>query len=45
MKVEVIVEKTKTGYSAFASKYPVYSVGRSLPELKKRDSGGFKSLF
>src|SRR5690348_13831371 len=35
MKIEVIVEKTKTGYSAYASKYPVYSVGSSLPELQK----------
>lgn len=34
MKVEVIVEKTKTGYSAYAKKYPVYTVGNSLEELK-----------
>lgn len=34
MKIEMIVEKTKTGYSAFAEKYPVYSVGKSLEELK-----------
>ena len=34
MKVEVIVEKTKTGYSAYAKKYPVYTVGSSLEELK-----------
>ena len=29
-----IVEKTKTGYSAYAEKYPVYTVGNSLEELK-----------
>ncbi len=34
MKIEVIVEKTKTGYSAYAQKYPVYTVGTSLEELK-----------
>jgi len=27
MKIEMIVEKTKTGYSAYAEKYPVYTVG------------------
>jgi predicted RNase H-like HicB family nuclease len=34
MKITVIVEKTKTGYSAYAEKYPVYTVGKSLEELK-----------
>ena len=34
MKIEMIVEKTKTGYSAYAEKYPVYTVGKSLDELK-----------
>jgi predicted RNase H-like HicB family nuclease len=34
MKIEMIVEKTKTGYSAYAQKYPVYTVGNSLEELK-----------
>lgn len=34
MKIEVIVEKIKTGYSAYAEKYPVYTVGKSLQELK-----------
>jgi predicted RNase H-like HicB family nuclease len=33
-KIEIIVERTKTGYSAFAAKYPVYTVGSSLEELK-----------
>ena len=35
MKIEMIIEKTKTGYSAYAAKYPVYTVGHSLEELKK----------
>jgi predicted RNase H-like HicB family nuclease len=34
MKIEMIVERTKTGYSAYAEKYPVYTVGGSLEELK-----------
>ncbi len=34
MKIEVIIEKTKTGYSAFAKKYPVYTVGENFEELK-----------
>lgn len=34
MKIEMIVERTKTGYSAYAAKYPVYTVGKSLGALK-----------
>ncbi|MEX8547117.1 MAG: hypothetical protein V5804_05890 [Mucilaginibacter sp.] len=34
MKIEMIVEKTKTGYSAYAEKYPVYTVDTTLEELK-----------
>ena len=34
MKIEMIVERTKTGYSAYAENYPVYTVGSSLEELK-----------
>ncbi len=34
MKIEMIVERTKTGYSAYAERYPVYTVGGSLEELK-----------
>ena len=28
------VEKTRTGYSAYAEKFPVYTAGKSLEELK-----------
>ena len=35
MKVEMIVEKTKTGYSAYAVKYDVFTTGRTLQQLKK----------
>ncbi len=34
MKIDLIVERTKTGFSAYAEKYPVYTVGSSLDELK-----------
>src|SRR5450631_3435094 len=34
MKIEMIVERTKTGYSAYTEKYPVFTVGNSLQELK-----------
>ncbi|MBS1760931.1 MAG: type II toxin-antitoxin system HicB family antitoxin [Bacteroidetes bacterium] len=34
MKIEMIIERTKTGYSAYAEKYPVYTVGKTLDELK-----------
>jgi len=34
MKITIIIEKTKTGYSAHAEKYPVYTAGKSLEELK-----------
>jgi predicted RNase H-like HicB family nuclease len=33
-KIEIIVESTKTGYSAYAKKYPVYTTGKTLDELK-----------
>lgn len=33
-KIEIIVERTKSGYSAYTSKYPVYTVGKSLEELR-----------
>jgi predicted RNase H-like HicB family nuclease len=34
MKIKMVVERTKTGYSAYAAKYPVYTTGKSLDELK-----------
>lgn len=36
MKIEIIVERTKTGYSAYAAKYPAYTVGKTLAELKAK---------
>ena len=34
MKINMIVEKTRTGYSAYAENYPVFTVGKTLDELK-----------
>lgn len=33
-KFKVIVEKTSSGYSAYADKYPVYTTGRDVKELE-----------
>lgn len=35
MKIEMIVERTRTGYSAYAVKYAVGTVGGDLKELKE----------
>ena len=32
-KVKLVVEKTTTGYSAYAEKYPVYTTGKDLTDL------------
>ena len=32
-KIKMIVEKTDTGFSAFSEDYPVYTTGRTIPEL------------
>lgn len=34
-KVSVKVEKTKTGFSAFAVDYPVFTTGKTMAELSK----------
>ena len=32
-KITLIVEKTDTGFSAFSNDYPIYTTGRTMPEL------------
>ncbi len=34
-QIEITVERTKTGYSAYAAKLPVITTGKSLEELKQ----------
>ncbi|MCX6238514.1 MAG: helix-turn-helix transcriptional regulator [Bacteroidia bacterium] len=32
-KIKMIVEKTNTGFSAFAEDFPIFTTGRTIPEL------------
>jgi predicted RNase H-like HicB family nuclease len=32
-KIKIIVEKTRTGFSAFSSDYPVYTTGKTIADL------------
>ena len=32
-RLKMMVEKTDTGFSAFAEDYPIYTTGRTIPEL------------
>jgi hypothetical protein len=32
-KIKMIVEKTHTGFSVFSEEYPIYTTGRTIPEL------------
>jgi predicted RNase H-like HicB family nuclease len=32
-KITMIVEKTDTGFSAFSNNYPIYTTGKTMPEL------------
>ena len=45
MKIEMIVEKTRTGYSAYADKFPVYTIGKTLEELKANILEALNLLF
>lgn len=45
MKINMIIEKTKTGYSAYAENYPVYTAGSSMEELKTKALESLKLYF
>jgi predicted RNase H-like HicB family nuclease len=32
-KISIIVEKTDTGFSAYSNYYPIFTTGRTIPEL------------
>jgi len=32
-KISIIVEKTDTGFSAYSDNYPIFTTGRTIPEL------------
>ncbi len=35
MKIDIIIERTNTGYSAFAEQHPVFTVGSTIAEIKE----------
>jgi hypothetical protein len=32
-KITMVIEKTKTGFSAYSESYPVFTTGKNIPEL------------
>jgi len=32
-KIKIIVEKTETGFSAYSNSFPIFTTGRTVPEL------------
>lgn len=44
-KIEIIVERTNTGYSAYARNYPVATTGKDLAELKSNMLEAFNLYF
>jgi hypothetical protein len=44
-KLTVNVEKTATGYSAYAEKYPVYTTGTNMKELERNITQAFNFYF
>lgn len=34
-QIKIIVEKTRTGFSAFAEDYPIYTTGKTIIDLQK----------
>jgi predicted RNase H-like HicB family nuclease len=44
-KIMVIIEKTDTGFSAYAEDYPVYTTGESMNELINNTNEAFSLYF
>ena len=44
-RLTVNVEKTGTGYSAYAEKYPVYTTGTDVKELERNIKQAFEFYF
>lgn len=32
-KINIVIETTESGFSAYSEKYPIYTTGRNIPEL------------
>jgi len=44
-KVKIIVKRTKTGFAVYATKFPVATTGKNLPELKQHIVGALNLYF
>jgi len=44
-KIKMIVEKTTTGFSAYAENYPVYTVGGTIQELRENIIDAFNLYY
>jgi hypothetical protein len=44
-KIEIVIEPTRTGYSAYALKYPVYTTGKSFLRLRSNIIKAFRLYF
>jgi len=44
-KIEIIIKRTKTGHAVYATKYPVATTGKSLPEIKQQIVGALNLYF
>ena len=44
-KIRVIVEKTNTGFSAYCNDYPIFTTGRTIPELIDNSLDAVKLYF
>jgi predicted RNase H-like HicB family nuclease len=44
-KIEIIVEKTKDGFSAYAKEHPVFTTGSSMEELIQNLKEAFSIYF
>ena len=44
-KITMIVEKTKTGFSAFSNEYPIYTTGKTIHELIKNAFEAYELFF
>ncbi len=44
-KLKVIVEKTNTGFSAYADKYPVFTAGETIAELTENAVDAFNLYY
>lgn len=44
-QIEMVVEKTDTGFSAFSKEYPIFTTGRTIPDLLQNALEGANLFF